>query len=896
VPTILEVEPAAWSPPAEFDDLELIRPLGAGGMGAVFLARERRLDRLVAVKFVATGTRDPHAAARFRIEARALARLQHPNIVAVYRLGEVEGRPYLAYEYVDGQRVDHLHRPLGWPQVLAILLGVARGLAAAHAAGVLHRDLKPSNLMLGPGGDVKILDFGLARIFDPTSGLEADASDADPFVLPPLASTTATWDASAGPADSSGRLTSHGHLVGTPLYLAPELWGGESPTPRVDLYALGLIAYELLLGFHPREPLSGIELAQQVRNRELPRLSEEVPAAPRPLTELIDRLVARDPAARPASAQIVRDELEILRALYRPFVGGALAAAADEVGASFERVSRRGIALTEEFYARWFAADPSLPPLFGNSMALQPRMLMAALKLAVEHLRDPAALVAIVEDIGRRHAGKGVRPEHFTSMGTAMIATLEAFDPAWTEEARRGWSTAWSGIAQVLRRSLADVEPAPTPSGARWRSILPPEPPRTHWQVTPSGDVAWQEIGHGPVDVLVLGEWVTDVEASWRHPLVAGFWLGLAEGHRLLLFDRRGTGLSTRGVAPTLAAHVDDVLTVLAAAGSDRPIVVALGDAAAAAALFAATHPRRVRAVIFVGGGLAEPASASDLAAELRAGWGGPVRLGALAPSLVDDPAYRHWWAGLLRGAATPTCAIALLDRARAADVTPVLAAIRVPTLVLHRTDDRVTPPEAAHRLAAAIPTARRLELPGADHVPWAGDADAIVVAIREFLDQVPTDVATPVVAGAVLAVAAPHADERLRAAVSAEAARHGGVEVEPRPGLLAQKVFDRPAAALACARALLVGGPSIGAAIAIGLDVGPLEHGRRVDGPALARAATLATVARPGQLIASAALYHLVADPAVTELEPIELDGEPAFATALAGGTPSRHPQARSA
>jgi hypothetical protein len=82
VPTILEVEPAAWSPPAEFDDLELIRPLGAGGMGAVFLARERRLDRLVAVKFVATGTRDPHAAARFRIEARALARLQHPNIVA----------------------------------------------------------------------------------------------------------------------------------------------------------------------------------------------------------------------------------------------------------------------------------------------------------------------------------------------------------------------------------------------------------------------------------------------------------------------------------------------------------------------------------------------------------------------------------------------------------------------------------------------------------------------------------------------------------------------------------------------------------------------------------------------------------------------------------------------
>ena len=96
------MEDTGWTPPQQFDDLELVRPIGAGGMGAVYLARERHLDRLVALKFVATGPRDPHGAERFRIEARALARLQHPNVVAVYRLGEVDGHPYLAYEFVDG--------------------------------------------------------------------------------------------------------------------------------------------------------------------------------------------------------------------------------------------------------------------------------------------------------------------------------------------------------------------------------------------------------------------------------------------------------------------------------------------------------------------------------------------------------------------------------------------------------------------------------------------------------------------------------------------------------------------------------------------------------------------------------------------------------------------------
>ncbi|MBK7076137.1 MAG: alpha/beta fold hydrolase [Myxococcales bacterium] len=869
----------AWTPPPRFDDLEILRPLGAGGMGSVYLAREAHLDRLVAVKFVAADTRDPHGVARFHVEARALARLQHPNVVAVYRLGEVDGRPYLAYEYVDGQRVDRLHPPLSWPEVLSIILGVARGLAAAHAAGVLHRDLKPANLMRAPGGEVKILDFGLARIFDPAAG-QAAPEEHDPFVLPPLANTSATWDASS---TSSGRLTSHGSLVGTPLYLAPELWEGAAPTPRVDLYALGLIAYELLLGYHPREQLGGLELAQQVRDHDLPRLSEEVPNAPRPLTELIDRLVARDPSARPPSAQVVRDELEVLRALYRPLVGGEFAGAAVVVADSFERIGQHTLAMVEDFYRRWVALEPAVTPLFQHAAATQPRMLAVALKLAVEHLRDPVALVAFLEDLGRRHHGKGVTAAHFTSMSEALIETLAAADPGWNDEVRRGWTIAWNGVAQVMRRAVS-TEAATAPGRAEhWRWVLPPEVPLTRWQATPDGDVAWQEVGGGPTDVIVLGEWVTDIEAWWRHPRVAGFLLGLATGHRLLLFDRRGTGCSTRMVPPTLDAHVEDVRTVMNAAGADRPVVVAFGDAGAAATVLAAMHPRRVRALVLVGAGAGvrpEP----GLAEELRAGWGGAVRINALAPSLAADPDYRHWWAAMLRGAATPTCAIALDRSTRGLDASALLGAVRVPTLVVHRSDDAVCPADAARRLAAGILGARRVELAGRDHAPWAGDGDEMLAVIRDFIDDLPTDVVSTTAGAAVLAVqAGPGVDpERWRARVATESARHGGVAIDPVAGALAVKLFDRPARALACGLALR---SVADGAIAIGVDVGPVDVGPVAGGHAVIGATGLAAAARPGQLVASSAVYHLLGDAARAQLEPLVVGGDRAYVARPHGG-----------
>jgi serine/threonine protein kinase len=284
--------PAAWTPPAAFDGFELRRLLGAGGMGVVYLAREVLLDRPVALKLIPDPDRSAHAIARFAIEVRALARVQHPNVVGVYRAGEVEGRPYLAQELLVGERLDELARPAPWRRVLAIGRGLARAIAAAHARNVLHRDIKPGNVMLVGGHRVKLFDFGLARLLDDSGTNLAPG--------PTLA------------AGSSGRLTAAGGVAGTPAYLAPELWDGGDATVRSDVYALGLVLYELLAGELPHAALHGFELAQAVQHHDLPRLGAVRGDVPARLCALVDRCVARDPARRPASSAVVRDELDAI--------------------------------------------------------------------------------------------------------------------------------------------------------------------------------------------------------------------------------------------------------------------------------------------------------------------------------------------------------------------------------------------------------------------------------------------------------------------------------------------------------------------------------------------------------------------------------------------------------
>ncbi len=171
-------EPEASGPPMEFEEYRILRLVGGGAMGQVYLARDALLDRLVAVKFIASpvgSAPDAFSRARFFQEARAIARLQHPNVVAIHRVGEVRRQPYLVSEFIRGESLDKLPKPVEPRQVLRIAIGLARGLAAAHRCGVLHRDIKPANAVLSEDGEVKLVDFGLAEL------LESGPSDARPL-------------------------------------------------------------------------------------------------------------------------------------------------------------------------------------------------------------------------------------------------------------------------------------------------------------------------------------------------------------------------------------------------------------------------------------------------------------------------------------------------------------------------------------------------------------------------------------------------------------------------------------------------------------------------------------------------------------------------------------------
>ncbi len=340
------VEPA-WRPPAEFDEYRVVRLLGRGAMGHVYLAHDSLLDRPVALKFI--DAEDPEARRRFFDEARAIARLQHPNVVAIYRIAEVAQQPYLVSEFVRGRTLAELDRPVRWRQCLDLALDLTRGLGAAHRRGVLHRDVKPANAMLTEEGRVKLLDFGLARIMPPDpdedpamrSSIERSvdrprpraklvgAAETRPGKWRPrdqesTADLTATMPpapAPAGepPAPFAGephreQTSSRRSGAGTPLYMAPEIWRGEPATRRTDLYSLGILLYELLAGTAPHRGIPITELGLVVQSRDIPRLRDVAPGVPAALAAIVDRLVARKASERFASADAVLAALEEIAA------------------------------------------------------------------------------------------------------------------------------------------------------------------------------------------------------------------------------------------------------------------------------------------------------------------------------------------------------------------------------------------------------------------------------------------------------------------------------------------------------------------------------------------------------------------------------------------------------
>ncbi|HRI50404.1 MAG TPA: serine/threonine-protein kinase, partial [Pseudomonadota bacterium] len=344
---------ALSSPPVQqIDEYRITRALGRGGMGQVFVGHDTLLDRPVAVKFLVTPTPTERLRKRFLIEARALARVHHPNIVAIYRAGISNGLPYLVSELVAGQSLDRVPKPMPWPQVLRIGIDLARGLSAVHAHGVLHRDLKPANAMLTPDGQAKLLDFGLAKLagdllevppefrtgsaveegsaFDLQSAADAIASAerAQPEVLEATADATGDCDDKssreeseasgvAAPSGSQGsqtdpRLTDSALLIGTPAYMPPEIWLGAPATELSDLYMLGEILYELCCGHKPHAYRRAAQIRSAVLHSDAVTLQKVAPTVNARFAAVIDSCIDRSPLQRPRSAAHVLSLLEAI--------------------------------------------------------------------------------------------------------------------------------------------------------------------------------------------------------------------------------------------------------------------------------------------------------------------------------------------------------------------------------------------------------------------------------------------------------------------------------------------------------------------------------------------------------------------------------------------------------
>ncbi len=314
------VPPPSWTPPSEFEEYRLVRRLGFGSMGQVWLAHDLLLDRRVAIKFIGVITEQTSVRDRFHTEARAIARLSHPNVVTIHRIGTLDHQPYMVSELIDGTSLDQLAQPLTAPALFKVAVELARGLAAAHRAGILHRDVKPANAMVTRDGVAKLLDFGLAKF---------GAETVTPFSAPAPAfveNILADPEATPGPAlevaqtYASPKATPHhsqtddGAILGTPLYLAPECWQGAPASRRTDVYSFGALMYHLCAGQapvrflgNPNVPISTLAASLDARP-----LLEVAPLTDARLAAVVDRCVARTPALRFADGDALRDALERL--------------------------------------------------------------------------------------------------------------------------------------------------------------------------------------------------------------------------------------------------------------------------------------------------------------------------------------------------------------------------------------------------------------------------------------------------------------------------------------------------------------------------------------------------------------------------------------------------------
>jgi serine/threonine protein kinase len=301
-----------WAPGSRIGQYEIIRELGSGGMGVVFLARDDRLGRLVAIKFLQTG--NPELTRRFLIEARATAQCSHENIVVIHEVGELQDSPFMVLEYLRGQTLSAVIRksaPMPPSRAAELIVSVVRALACAHEQGIVHRDLKPENILLTDAGTIKVLDFGIAKVLRDDRAPTAEGERI----------TGARAVVAAGGAPVDLRSPARSGIIGTMAYMSPEQWGsGGEVDARTDIWATGIVLFQMLTGQHPLETM-GPNPFPWVANLEvpMPSLHDIAPALPRELADVVDGCLRKRQGDR------LPDAPALLRAL-EPFLPGRFTA------------------------------------------------------------------------------------------------------------------------------------------------------------------------------------------------------------------------------------------------------------------------------------------------------------------------------------------------------------------------------------------------------------------------------------------------------------------------------------------------------------------------------------------------------------------------------------------
>lgn len=409
------------------------------------------------------------------------------------------------------------------------------------------------------------------------------------------------------------------------------------------------------------------------------------------------------------------------------------------------------------------------------------------------------------------------------------------------------------------------------------------DPPETRYAKSGDIDIAYQVVGDGPLDIVFVPGFVSNLDISWEAPGRVEFYSRLASFSRLILFDKRGTGLSDRlaGIA-TLEERMDDVRAVMDAAGSQRAALFGISEGGPMSLLFAATYPERARALVLLASFARHPTLTPERLAEdiakISRDWGtGRFLADTFAPDLALDAVALRNYARLERQSASPSAAISVLRMNSEIDARHILPAIRTPTLILHRVGDARVTIDAGRYLAEHIPGAKFIELPGTNHIPFGEPrvVDRICDEIEEFLtgsrheiepDRVLATVLFTDIAGSTERAVA-LGDRQWRAlldrhdqAVREQFARFRGHEVKNLgDGFLA--TFDGPARAVRCATAISQSVEPLGISVRSGLHTGEIELKRDdIGGIAVHIAARVADLAQPGESLVSSTVRDLVA------------------------------------